>query len=106
MITDVFLDQKRVNLRENTIKAASCDSFSDTSVGVRQWRGWRENWMEVLMVNTRAVSIGQWIHIEGITLCAGEMIDEDGGRASGMGVDKIGEVCDRAALWGRLQPPQ
>ena len=27
MITDVFLDQKRVNVCEHTVKTAPCDSF-------------------------------------------------------------------------------
>ena len=35
-------------------------------------------------------------HIEGITLGAGEEVDEVAGGASGMGVDKIGEVGERA----------
>ena len=34
-------------------------------------------------------------HIEGITLGAGEDVDEVAGGASGMGVDGIGEVSDR-----------
>ena len=37
------------------------------------------------------------IHIEGITLGAGEEVDEVAGRASGMDVDRIGEVGDQAA---------
>ena len=36
-------------------------------------------------------------HIEGITLVAGEEVDEVAGGASGMGVDGIGEVGDRAS---------
>jgi hypothetical protein len=36
-------------------------------------------------------------HIEGITLGAGEEVDEVAGRARGMGVDGIGEVGDRAS---------
>ena len=36
-------------------------------------------------------------HIEGITLSAGEEVDEVAGGAGGMGVDGIGEVGDRAS---------
>ena len=36
-------------------------------------------------------------HIEGITLGAFEEVDEVAGGASGMGVDRIGEVCDRTS---------
>ena len=36
-------------------------------------------------------------HIEGIILGAGEEVDEVAGGASGMGVDGIGEVGDRAS---------
>ena len=36
-------------------------------------------------------------HIEGITLGAGEEVDEVAGRASGMGVDRIGEIGERAS---------
>jgi hypothetical protein len=36
-------------------------------------------------------------HIEGITLGAGEEVNEVVGGASGMGVDRIGEVGDRAS---------
>ena len=36
-------------------------------------------------------------HIEGITLGAGEEVDEVAGGASGMGVDRIGEVGDQAS---------
>ena len=35
-------------------------------------------------------------HIEGITLCVGEEIDKVAGGASCMGVDRIGEVGERA----------
>ena len=35
-------------------------------------------------------------HVEGITLCADEEVDEVTGGAGGMGVDGIGEVGDRA----------
>ena len=35
-------------------------------------------------------------HIEGITLVAGEEVDEVAGGARGMGVHRIGEVGDRA----------
>ena len=36
-------------------------------------------------------------HVEGITLDTGEQVDEVAGGASGMGVDRIGEVGDRAS---------
>ena len=36
-------------------------------------------------------------HIEGITLSAGEEVDEVAGGASSMGVDRIGEVGNRAS---------
>ena len=36
-------------------------------------------------------------HIEGITLGAGEEVDEVAGGAGGVGVDRIGEVGDRAS---------
>jgi hypothetical protein len=36
-------------------------------------------------------------HIEGITLGTGEEIDEVAGGASGMSVDRIGEVGNRAS---------
>ena len=36
-------------------------------------------------------------HIEGITLGAGEEVDEVAGGAGGMGVDGVGEVGDRAS---------
>ena len=35
-------------------------------------------------------------HIKGITLSADEEVDEVAGGASGMGVDRISEVSDRA----------
>ena len=40
-------------------------------------------------------SLSMWI--EGITLGAGEEVDEVAGEASGMGVVRIGEVGDRAS---------
>ena len=46
MITDVFLDQKGVNVCEHTVKMAPCEIFLKVPAGgvVRQeWRGWREN---------------------------------------------------------------
>ena len=38
-------------------------------------------------------------HIEGITLGAGEEVDDVVGGAGGMGVDGIGEVGDRAGVY-------
>ena len=37
------------------------------------------------------------VHIEGITLGAGEEVDEVTGGVSGMGVEGIGDVGDRAS---------
>ena len=36
-------------------------------------------------------------HVEGITLGAGEEVDEVAGGASGMGVNRIGEIGDCAS---------
>ena len=41
--------------------------------------------------------IFSFTHIEGITLGAGEEVDEVAGGAGGMGVDRIGEVGNRAS---------
>ena len=43
------------------------------------------------------VAIFSLTHVEGITLGAGEEVDEVAGGAGGMGVDGIGEVGDRAS---------
>ena len=42
-------------------------------------------------------TISSLAHIEGITLSAGEEVDEVTGGAGGKGVDGIGEVGDRAS---------
>ena len=68
-----------------------------SSGGDCHWKG-----QVVGTVGRRLVAIhssGQTIfnlaHIEGITLSAGEEVDEVAGGAGGMGVDGIGEVGDR-----------
>jgi hypothetical protein len=50
VIADVFLDQKRVNVCEHTIKMAPRDGFRKvplegckTGRGEEHWREWREN---------------------------------------------------------------
>jgi hypothetical protein len=50
-----------------------------------------------LAINSSGQTIFSLTHIEGITLIAGEEVDEVAGGASGMGVDRIGEVGDRAS---------
>ena len=64
-ITDVFLDQKRVNVCEHIVTMVPCESFRKKppgglwdrkGVGVK-W--WRENKWKLSEVNTRAVSRGQ-----------------------------------------------
>ena len=42
-------------------------------------------------------TISSLAHIQGITLGAGEEVDEVAGGADGMGVDGIGELGDRAS---------
>ena len=63
MITDVFLDQKRVNVCDHRIKMALCDSFGNVppewvqdrkDVGMEGDTEWKSS-----EVNTRAVSRGQ-----------------------------------------------
>ena len=41
-------------------------------------------------------TIFSFTNIEGITLSAGEEVDEFAGEASGMGMDRTGEAGDRA----------
>ena len=50
-----------------------------------------------LAIHSRGQAIFILGHIEGITLGAGEEVDEVAGGASGMGVDGIGEVGNRAS---------
>ena len=47
-----------------------------------------------MAIQSSGQTIFSLFHIEGITLCAGEEIDEVAGGASGIGVDRIGEVGD------------
>ena len=59
MITDVFLDQKRVNLCEHMVKAATRDSFEKCHQGGcktgRERGGGKIKW-KLSEVDTRAVS--------------------------------------------------
>ena len=48
-------------------------------------------------IHSSGQTISSLAHIEGITLSADEEVDEVAGGASGMGVDGIGEVDDRAS---------
>ena len=50
-------------------------------------------------IHSSGQTISSLTHIEGITLGAGEEVDEVPGGAGGMGVDGIGEVGDRANLY-------
>jgi hypothetical protein len=48
-------------------------------------------------INSSGQTIFSLAHIEGFTLGAGEEVDKVAGGASGMGVDRIGEVGDWAS---------
>ena len=48
-------------------------------------------------IHSSGQTIFSLIHTEGITLGAGEEVDEVAGGASGMGVDRIGEVGVQAS---------
>ena len=50
-----------------------------------------------MTIHSSGQTISSLAHIEGITLSAGEEVDEAAGGAGGMGVDGIGEVDDRAS---------
>ena len=50
-----------------------------------------------MAIHSSGQTIFSLAHIEGITLGAGEEVDEVAGGARGMGVDGIGEVGDRAS---------
>ena len=50
-----------------------------------------------MVIHSSVQTIFSFIHIEGITLSAGEEVDEVAGGASGMSVDGIGEVGDRVS---------
>ena len=50
-----------------------------------------------MAIHSSGQTIFSLAHVEGITLCAGEEVDEVAGGAGGMGVDGIGEVGDRAS---------
>ena len=50
-----------------------------------------------MAIHSGGQTIFSFSHIEGITLGAGEEVDEFAGGASGMDVDRIGEVGHRAS---------
>ena len=50
-----------------------------------------------MAIHSSGQTIFSLAHVEGIALDAGEEVDEVAGEASGMGVDGIGEVGDRAS---------
>ena len=50
-----------------------------------------------MAIHSSGQTIFSLTHIEGIPLSAGEEVDEVAGGASGMGVDRIGEVGNRAS---------
>ena len=50
-----------------------------------------------MAIHSSGQTISSLAHIEGITLNAGEEVDEVAGGAGGMGVDGIGEVGDSAS---------
>ena len=51
----------------------------------------------MVAIHSSGQTIFSLTHIEGITLGAGEEVDEVAGGASGMGMDGIGEVGNRAS---------
>ena len=50
-----------------------------------------------MAIHSSGQTISSLANIEGITLGAGEEVDEVAGGTSGMGVDRIGEVGDRTS---------
>ena len=77
MIIDIFLDQKRVNVCEHTVKMAICESFtkvppegcktgSGEDAGKIEWKSSE--------VNNRAVPRGQNELIGELKMAAGDMI--------------------------------
>ena len=48
-------------------------------------------------IHSSGQTVVSFSHIEGITLGPGEEFDKVAGGASGMGVDRIGEVGDRTS---------
>ena len=48
-----------------------------------------------MAIHSSGQAIFSFAHMEGITLGAGEEVDEVAGGASGMGVDRIGKTGDR-----------
>ena len=58
LITDVFFNQKTVNVCEHMVKTAPCESFGKvTPERVRDRNGWKIEWKSSEF-NTRAVSRG------------------------------------------------
>ena len=73
MITDFFLDQKRVNVCELTVKMAPLESFGKVSQD-RKWEsGGKIEWKSY-EDNTRAVSRGQNKLIGKFKMVAGDVI--------------------------------
>ena len=50
-----------------------------------------------MAIHSGGQTVFRFIHPEGIILGAGEEVDESAGGASGIGVDRIVEVCDRTS---------
>ena len=50
-----------------------------------------------MTIHSSGQTIFSFSHIQGITLTTGKEVDEVAGGASGMEVDKIGEVSDRVS---------
>ena len=48
-----------------------------------------------MAIHSSGQTVFSLTHIEGITLGSGEEVDEVAGGASGMGVNRIGEIGDR-----------
>ena len=77
MITDVFLDQKRVNVREHMVKTVPYDSFGKFPPQCVQgrkgeeWRRWGKIGWKSSEVNTRAVSRGKNEVIDKLKMMAG-----------------------------------
>ena len=69
--------------------------------GIKRELVWTGTESDCWRKNGGLYSSGQTIfsstHLEGITLGIGEEVDEFSGGASGMGVDSVGEVGDRAS---------
>jgi hypothetical protein len=78
MITDVFLDQKRVNVCEHTVKTAPCESFGKVPLEELQDRkggrdGGKSEWKSS-EINTRALFRGQNELIGKLKMAMGDVI--------------------------------